>query len=55
MYTVQGHPELMSKVKLFARALIFTKSGFSGVFWGEKYRQMYPPSDKKLRLSDMQN
>ena len=33
---VQGHPERMSKVNPFARALIFTKSGFSGVFWDEK-------------------
>ena len=29
---IQGHPERMSKVNPFARALIFTKSGFSGVF-----------------------
>ena len=27
---IQGRPEWVSKVKLFARALIFTKSGFSG-------------------------
>ena len=33
---VQGLPEKMSKVNSFARALIFTKSGFSGVFWDEK-------------------
>ena len=32
----------MSKVNPFARALIFTKSGFSGVFWDEKLRQIYP-------------
>ena len=32
--SLQGHPERMSKVNPFARALIFTKSGFSGVFWG---------------------
>ena len=31
-----GHPERMSKVNPFAWALIFTKSGFSGVFWDEK-------------------
>ena len=33
---IQGLPERMSKVNPFARALIFTKSGFSGVFWDEK-------------------
>ena len=33
---LQGHPERMLKVNPFARALIFTKSGFSGVFWDEK-------------------
>ena len=33
---VQGHPERMSKVNPFARAFIFTKSGFSEVFWDEK-------------------
>ena len=33
---IQGHPERMSKVNPFARALIFTKIGFSGVFWDEK-------------------
>ena len=33
---IQGHPERMSKVNPFAWALIFTKSGFSGVFWDEK-------------------
>ena len=27
---LQGHPKLMSKVKLFERALIFTKSSFFG-------------------------
>ena len=36
MIFIQGHPERMSKVNPFARALIFTKSGFSGVFWDEK-------------------
>ena len=34
--TLQGHPERVLKVNPFARALIFTKSGFSGVFWDEK-------------------
>ena len=33
---LQGHPERVLKVNPFARALIFTKSGFSGVFWDEK-------------------
>ena len=33
---IQGHPERMSKVNPFAQALIFTKSGFSEVFWDEK-------------------
>ena len=33
---IQGHPERMLKVNLFARALIFTKSGFSGMFRDEK-------------------
>ena len=35
-FYIQGHPERMSKVNPFAWALIFTKSGFSGVFWDEK-------------------
>ena len=35
-YIVQGHSERMLKVNPFAWALIFTKSGFSGVFWDEK-------------------
>ena len=39
---IQGHPERMLKVNPFARALIFTKSGFSEVFWDEKQRQIYP-------------
>ena len=34
--TIQGHPERVLKVNPFARALIFTKNGFSGVFWDEK-------------------
>ena len=33
---VQGLSERMIKVNPFARALIFTKSGFSEVFWDEK-------------------
>ena len=33
---VQSHQERMLKVNPFARALIFTKSGFSEVFWDEK-------------------
>ena len=33
---LQGHPERVLKVNPLARALIFTKSGFSGVFWDEK-------------------
>ena len=28
---LQGHPERMLKVNPFARALVFTKSGFAGV------------------------
>ena len=34
--SIQGHPERMLKVNPFARALIFTKSGFSGMFRDEK-------------------
>ena len=33
---VQGLSEGMAKVNPFERALFFTKSGFSGVFWDEK-------------------
>ena len=33
---IQGLPERVLKVNPFARALIFTKNGFSGVFWDEK-------------------
>ena len=33
---IQGYVERMLKVNPFARALIFTKNGFSGVFLDEK-------------------
>ena len=33
---IQGHPERVLKVNSFAEAKIFTKNGFSGVFWDQK-------------------